>query len=90
MTIEKSIELKYKTSKSVVKNKNSTLLQKNRKEEKSSIEKYLKKKQKIGKRLLNILVIIVSEVKVTQSCPTLCDPWTIQSREFSRPEYWSG
>ena len=51
MTIEKSIELKYKTSKSVVKNKNSTLLQKNRKEEKSSIEKYLKKKQKIGKRL---------------------------------------
>ena len=88
MTIEKSIELKYKTSKSVVKNKNSTLLQKNRKEEKSSIEKYLKKKQKIGKRLLNILVIIVSEVKVTQSCPTLCDPWTIWSMEFSRPEYW--
>ena len=43
--------------------------------------------------------------KVTQSCPTLCDPlyephvcmhvWTpcmnpIQSMEFSRPEYWSG
>ena len=29
-------------------------------------------------------------VKVTQSCPTLCDPWTVQSVEFSRPEYWSG
>ena len=27
-------------------------------------------------------------MKVTQSCPTLCDP--IQSIEFSRPEYWSG
>ena len=26
-----------------------------------------------------------SEVKVTQSCPTLCDPM-----EFSRSEYWSG
>ena len=25
------------------------------------------------------------EVKVAQSCPTLCDP-----KEFSRPEYWSG
>ena len=25
-----------------------------------------------------------------QSWPTLCDPWTIQSMEFSRPEYWSG
>ena len=38
------------------------------------------------------------KVKVTQSCWTLCDPmdytvhgiWTIQSMEFSRPEYWSG
>ena len=30
------------------------------------------------------------EVKVTQLCPTLCSPWTIQSTEFSRPEYWSG
>ena len=35
-------------------------------------------------------------VKVAQSCPTLCNPmdytvaWTIQSMEFSRPEYWSG
>ena len=30
------------------------------------------------------------KVKVTQSCPTLCEPWPIQSMEFSRPEYWSG
>ena len=30
------------------------------------------------------------KVKVAQSCPTLCDPMTIQSMEFSRPEYWSG
>ena len=32
----------------------------------------------------------VQLLKVTPSCPTLCDPWTIQSMEFSRPEYWSG
>ena len=31
-----------------------------------------------------------SEVKVTQLCPTLWATWTIQSMEFSRPEYWSG
>ena len=30
------------------------------------------------------------KVKVAQSCPILCDPWTIQPMEFSRPEYWSG
>ena len=30
-----------------------------------------------------------SEVKVSQSCLTLCCPWPIQSMEFSRPEYWS-
>ena len=29
----------------------------------------------------------LEEVKVTQSCPTLCDLWTIESMEFSRPEY---
>ena len=29
-------------------------------------------------------------MKVAQSCLTLCNPWTIQSVEFSRPEYWSG
>ena len=35
------------------------------------------------------------EVSVTQSCLTLCDPWTVGrqaplSMEFSRQEYWSG
>ena len=30
------------------------------------------------------------KVKVTQTCPTLVTPWTIESMEFSRPEYWSG
>ena len=27
---------------------------------------------------------------VAQLCPTLATPWTTQSVEFSRPEYWSG
>ena len=31
-----------------------------------------------------------SEVKVAQLCLTLATPWTIQSVQFSRPEYWSG
>ena len=30
------------------------------------------------------------EVKVAQSIPTLWDPWTVQSVEFSRPDHWSG
>ena len=30
------------------------------------------------------------KVKVAQYGPTLCNPMTIQSLEFSRPEYWSG
>ena len=30
-----------------------------------------------------------SEVKVTQLCLTLATPWTVQSVDFSRPEYWS-
>ena len=32
----------------------------------------------------------VWNVKVAQSCPTLATTRTIQSMEFSRPEYWSG
>ena len=28
------------------------------------------------------------EVKVVQSCPTVCNP--MEFMEFSRPEYWSG
>ena len=36
-----------------------------------------------------------SEIEVTQSCPTLCDPWTVVSQSppsmgFSKLEYWSG
>ena len=36
-----------------------------------------------------------SEREGAQSCPTLCDPWTVThqappSMEFSRQEYWSG
>ena len=39
--------------------------------------------------------IIISESEVAQSCPTLCDPWTVAhqappSTGFSRQEYWSG
>ena len=35
------------------------------------------------------------KVLVAQSCPTLCDPWTVAhqvplSMGFSRQEYWSG
>ena len=29
-------------------------------------------------------------MKVAQLCPTLQDPWTIQSMELCRPENWSG
>ena len=32
---------------------------------------------------------LAMKVKVTQSC-LFVTPWTIQSMEFSRPEYWSG
>ena len=35
-------------------------------------------------------LVSVRESEVSQSCLTLCDPKTIQSMEFSRPEYWSG
>ena len=31
-----------------------------------------------------------SEVKVAQLCRLFATPWTVQSMEFSRPEYWSG
>ena len=39
--------------------------------------------------------LIMLESEVTQSCPTLCNPWTEAhqappSMEFSRQEYWSG
>ena len=40
-------------------------------------------------------VMFESESEVAQSCPTLCDPWTLAyqaplSMGFSRQEYWSG
>ena len=47
--------------------------------------------------LLNLVLHLytVSESEVAQSCPTLCDPWTVAhqappSMGFSRQEYWSG
>ena len=30
----------------------------------------------------------ISWVKISQSCPTLATPWTLQSMEFSWSEYW--
>ena len=36
-----------------------------------------------------LLLTLMVKVKVAQLCPTLLTPWTIQSMEFSRPEYWS-
>ena len=33
---------------------------------------------------------IYGKVKVAQLCLTLETPWTIQSMEFSSPEYWIG
>ena len=36
---------------------------------------------------MNVLNVTV---KVAQLCPTLATPWTVQSIEFCRPEYWSG
>ena len=43
-----------------------------------------------ARKYLNIFKCdLWSLVKVAQSCLTLCDRWTIQSMEFSRPENWS-
>ena len=36
------------------------------------------------------LAVFRNKAKVAQSCPTLCDLWTIQSMECSRPKNWSG
>ena len=44
---------------------------------------------KTPRDLLVLLKNMNVNVKVTQSCPTLCDPVDQQSVEFSRPEYWS-
>ena len=37
--------------------------------------------------LLRLVCLLVSEVKVTQLCLTLCDPVDYTVMEFSRPEY---
>ena len=47
------------------------------------------------KILISLQDIHESESEVAQSCPTLCDPWTVAhqappSMGFSRQEYWSG
>ena len=47
------------------------------------------------KILISLQDIHESESEVAQSCPTLCDPWTVAhqaplSMGFSRKEYWSG
>ena len=41
------------------------------------------------------VAILSDDCLVAQSCPTLCDPWTVAhqaspSMGFSRQEYWSG
>ena len=41
------------------------------------------------------IYVFIYAAKSFQSCPTLCDPWTVThqaplSMEFSRQEYWSG
>ena len=38
----------------------------------------------------SLYIILKVKVKVAQLSPTLCDPWTIQFMELSKPEYWSG
>ena len=43
--------------------------------------------------ILGIFLVLLKpsllvKVKVAQSCPTLCNPMTIQSMEFSRPEHY--
>ena len=38
---------------------------------------------------LSLLDLTAVKVKVTQSCPTLCNPVDYRAMEFSRPEYWS-
>jgi len=50
------------------------------------------KSQRIERLHLGLVLKLcdLSEVKVTQSCPTLATPWTRQSMEFFMPEYWSG
>ena len=41
-------------------------------------------------RVCILIEMMKVKVKVTQSVQLLVTPWTIQSMEFSRPEYWRG
>jgi len=41
----------------------------------------------------NTHIYIQTHISMSDSCSVMSDsetPWTIQSMEFSRPEYWSG
>ena len=47
------------------------------------------------KNIFSILKDVLCVCLVTQSCMTLCTPWTVAckallSMEFSRQEYWNG
>ena len=48
-----------------------------------------------GQQELRRQKVLIVKVLVAQSCPTLCDSWTVAhqaplSMEFSRQEYWTG
>ena len=56
---------------------------------------YDKPRQHIKKQTHHFANKSESESEVAQSCPTLCDPWTVAhqappSMGFYRQEYWSG
>ena len=53
---------------------------------------YWKSKKYWRTRVKNLLIYFYLhiKVKVTQSCPTLCDPMDYTVHGFSSPEYWSG
>ena len=55
-----------------------------------SLHSYMCEKWKSLSHVITFLYVWKVKVKVAQSCLTICPPWTIQSMEFSRPEYWSG
>ena len=43
-----------------------------------------------NKHMKRCSAALVMKVKVAQSCRLFATPWTLQSMEFSRPEYWNG